>query len=206
VNNLVEKVLSNRISTQYDLDKYYKENAKELGTKVNTEASIFGIIEDYKKAVVLLKERNIAIDDRFNRDIFNQILAKVKAIGITNWKSEISEFRLYRNYLIEEITKRNKDAALSFKRIISDENIKTTNKEVLSLFYQGFSHYVETAVNLHQYTKVTIEQNNRIGNSCFDDMKSKYRNNENKKDIENVKCFLNNIIEEILENKEYKKN
>lgn len=204
MNNLAEMVLSNRISNQSDLNKYYEENAKGIGTRINTKATIFGIIEDYKKAVALLNKRNITIVNEFNSEIFNQILSKIKSIGITNWKTEISEYKLYRNYLIEEVTKKNADAALSFKKILSDENIKATNKEVLYLFYQGFSHYVETAVNLHQYTKVTVEQNNRIGSSCFDEMKNKYRDHEMKEDIENVKKFLNNLIEEILVNKEYK--
>lgn len=204
MNNLAEMVLSNRISNQSDLNKYYEENAKGIGTRINTKATIFGIIEDYKKAVALLNKRNITIVNEFNSEIFNQILSKIKSIGITNWKTEISDYKLYRNYLIEEVTKKNADAALSFKRILSDENIIATNKEVLYLFYQGFSHYVETAVNLHQYTKVTVEQNNRIGRSCFDEMKNKYRDHEMKEDIENVKKFLNNLIEEILINKEYK--
>ena len=56
MNNLVEKASSNLISTQSDLDKYYEENVKELSTKANTKATIYGIIEDYKKAVKLAKE------------------------------------------------------------------------------------------------------------------------------------------------------
>jgi hypothetical protein len=64
------------------------------------------VIEDYKKALVLLKSKNKNIENKFNRNIFTQILAKIKAIGITNWKIEIPEFQLYKNYLIEEISKK----------------------------------------------------------------------------------------------------
>ena len=205
MNNLYEMVLSNTIVNQLTLNKYYEESTKILSTKINTKVTIFGIIEDYKKAVVLLREKNITIHDKFNKDIFNQILAKLKAIGITNWKSEISEFKIYKNYLIDEVSKRNKDTALSFSRILSDENIKLTTKDVLNLFYQGFSNYVTIAVNLHQYTKVTIIQCNRIGNTFFDDMKSKYTDYVSKNDIDKVKGFLNEIVEEILESKEYKR-
>jgi hypothetical protein len=204
VNNLVELVLSNQIVNQFDLYKYYAENANEIGTSVNIKTTIYGIVEDYKKAVELLIDQNVTINDIFNRKIFTQILAKIKAIGITNWKSEISDFKIYRAYLIQEISKKDNNAAESFSRIISEENIKNTDKELLKLFYQGFSHYVEIAVNLHQYTKTTIEQNNRIGNSFFEDMKNKYNNYEMKKDIENVKQFLNNLIKEIVDDKEYK--
>jgi len=81
--------------------------------------------------------------------------------------------------------------------MLSDEYIKNTNKEVVHIFYEAFSHYVETAVNLHQYTKVTIEQNNRIGNSCFEELKSKYSNDKLKQDINNVEKFLNKMVEEM---------
>ncbi len=205
MTKLEQKVISGQIKTQQDFEKYYSENAKELSARMDKSVTIFGVVEDYKKALVLLKSKNQNIENKFNRDIFTQILAKIKAIGITNWKTEIPEFKLYRNYLIEEVSKKDTKASESFKNMLSNEYIKNTNKEIVHIFYEAFSHYVETAVNLHQYTKVTIEQNNRIGNSCFEELKSKYSNDKVKQDINNVEKFLNKMIEEILEKKEYRR-
>ena len=205
MTSLEKKVISGEIKTQQAFEKYYSENTKELSTRIDKNVTIFGVVEDYKKALSLLKNKNINIENKFNRNIFTQILAKIKAIGITNWKLEIPEFKLYRNYLIEEVRKKDKEASEGFGNMLSDEYIKNTNKEIVHIFYEAFSHYVETAVNLHQYTKTTIVQNNRIGNSCFEELESKYSNEKIKKDIDNVKIFLNKIIEEILEEKEYRK-
>lgn len=197
MTNLEKKAEAFQINSQQELEKYYSENVKELSTCTNRNVTISGVIEDYKKALALLKNKNINIKDNFNRELFNQILAKIKAIGITNWQTEMPELKLYRNYLIEEASKKDKQAAQSFSNMLSDDYIKNTGKEILQLFYQAFSHYVEISVNLHQYTKTTIITNNRIGNSCFEDLKSKYRDEKIIKDIDNIKNFLNAMIEEI---------
>jgi hypothetical protein len=203
MTSLEKKVLCGKIKTQSDLDKYYSENARELSTRIDKNVTIFGVIEDYQKALNLLKKKNINIEDKFNRDVFTQTLAKIKAIGITNWKSDIPEFKIYRNYFLKEVSKKDEAVAESFRKLLSDEYIQDTNKEIVHMFYEGFSHYVETAVNLHQYTKVTIIQNNRIGNSMFEEMKSKYGGSGTSKDIDNVEEFLNKLIEEILKEKTY---
>jgi hypothetical protein len=101
MKSLENLILLNEIKTQPDFEKQYSENAKELSTLIDQNITIFSVIEDYKKALILLKTRNINIENKFNRDIFTLILAKIKAIGITNWKTEIPEFTLYRNYLIQ---------------------------------------------------------------------------------------------------------
>ena len=203
MTSLEKQVVCGKIKTQSDLDKYYSENARELSTRIDKNVTIFGVIEDYQKALNLLKKKNINIEDKFNRDVFTQTLAKIKAIGITNWKSEIPEFKIYRNYFLKEVSKKDEAVAESFRKLLSDEYIQDTNKEIVHMFYEGFSHYVETAVNLHQYTKVTIIQNNRIGNSMFEEMKSEYSGSETSKDIDNVEEFLNKLIEEILKEKTY---
>lgn len=203
MTSLEKQVLCGKIKTQSDLDKYYSENARELSTRIDKNVTIFGVIEDYQKALNLLKKKNINIEDKFNRDVFTQTLAKIKAIGITNWKSEIPEFKIYRNYFLKEVSKKDEAVAESFRKLLSDGYIQDTNKEIVHMFYEGFSHYVETAVNLHQYTKVTIIQNNRIGNSMFEEMKSEYGGSGTSKDIDNVEKFLNKLIEEILKEKTY---
>lgn len=203
MTSLEKQVLCGKIKTQSDLDKYYSENARELSTRIDKNVTIFGVIEDYQKALNLLKKKNINIEDKFNRDVFTQTLAKIKAIGITNWKSEIPEFKIYRNYFLKEVSKKDEAVAESFRKLLSDGYIQDTNKEIVHMFYEGFSHYVETAVNLHQYTKVTIIQNNRIGNSMFEEMKSEYGGSGTSKDIDNVEEFLNKLIEEILKEKTY---
>src|SRR5574344_2206218 len=195
MTSLEKKVLCGKIKTQSDLDKYYSENESELRTKMDKNVTIFGVIEDYQKALNLLKKKNINIEDKFNRDVITQKKTKIKAIGITNWKSEIPEFKIYRNYFLKEVSKKDEAVAESFRKLLSDEYIQDTNKEIVHMFYEGFSHYVETAVNLHQYTKVTIIQNNRIGNSMFEEMKSEYGGSETSKDIDNV--------EELLKEKTY---
>lgn len=198
MTSLEKKVQASQINSQQELEKYYFENIEELSTRIDQNVTIFGVIEDYKKALVLLKNKNINIKDNFNCELFNQILAKIKAVGITNWQSEMPELKLYRNYLIEEVSKKDKETAISFNNMLSDAYIKTTSKEILQLFYQAFSHYVEISVNLHQYTRTTIITNNRISNSCFDDLKSKYDDEKIIKDIDNVKNFLNEMVEDIL--------
>lgn len=105
--SLEKKVSSNEIINQQQLEEIYSQNINELSTQVNTNITVFGVIEDYKKAISLLSQKGINIENHFNRNIFTQILAKIKAIGLANWKESLPEFKLYRNYLITEVSKRN---------------------------------------------------------------------------------------------------
>lgn len=89
--------------------------------------------------------------------------------------------------------------------MFSDEYIKLTSKDILNLFYVAFSNYVEIAVNLHQYRKATITQNSRISNSCFEELSSKYNSGQTKTHIKNIQTFFNELIEEILNENQYKK-
>lgn len=78
MTSLEKKVQASQINSQQELEKYYFENIEELSTRIDQNVTIFGVIEDYKKALVLLKNKNINIKDNFNRELFNQILAKLK--------------------------------------------------------------------------------------------------------------------------------
>ncbi len=194
MTSLLKKVETSEIQTQQELEKRYLQNIMELSTRTDRNVTIPSVIEDYKKAVALLQRKNIAVESTFHGMLFNQILAKLKAIGITDWRSDMPERSLYRNYLIEEVQKKDRKSAASFAALFSDDFIRNTRKDLVQLFYQAFSHYVEISVNLHQYTRTTIIQNNRISNSCFEDLKTRFSDEKTVKDIATVQSFLNEML------------
>jgi len=202
--------LSGKVGTEESISEkeffeIYHNNIKELSSKVNANTTIFTVIEDYKKAQIILKNKNIAIEDEFNRYIFSQILAKIKSIGIKNWELQSREFILYINYLFEEVSKKNRITGEHFKKVFSKEYITSTKKDVVNTLYTAISHFVEILVNTHQYTKTTIEQNSRIGSTYFSELKEQYRSDPIIKSFESIEDFLNAIIQKIIEEGDYKK-
>ncbi|ULQ60277.1 hypothetical protein K7I13_02900 [Brucepastera parasyntrophica] len=143
--------------------------------------------------------------NNFDRKTFALILSKLKAIGPKCWTSENKDFVLYRQALLQEVQKKDDASYKAVSFLFSDEYLRSTNLSTLNLLCNAFSFWVETFVNTHQYTKATIQQNSRIGNTYFDEYEQVYRETYIQLYIQSFRQLLEKIVEEIIEEGEYKK-
>lgn len=193
------------IVSNTDLINQYYKNIHELSSNVHANTTISAVIEDYKAALSILRKKQITVNDYYNQKLVIQLLAKIKAIGIKNWELQSNEFNQYSNYLIEEISKKDRSISSHFQKVLSNCFIKNTNSKVINILYTGIAHYVEIMVNTHQFTKTTIIQNSRIGNTYFIELEQLFTDNDIGKSLRAVQEFLKEVVQELIDANNYKK-
>ena len=112
---------------------------------------------------------------------------------------------MYNQYLLEEVAKTRNQYLVSFTMIFSLHFFENTHKDIINILYTAISHYVEIFVNTHQYTKITILQNSRIGTSFFNEMLMNYNDTNIIRSITDINIFLQEIVIRLINNEEYKK-
>ena len=205
MRHLVEMINNAEIVSNSDLTNQYYKNIHELSSNVHANTTISAVIEDYKAALSILRKKQIAVNDYFNQKLVIQLLAKIKAIGIKNWELQSNEFNQYSNYLFEEISKKDRSISSHFQKVLSNCFIKNTNSKVINILYTGIAHYVEIMVNTHQFTKTTIIQNSRIGNTYFIELEQLFTDNDMGKSLRAVQEFLKEVVQEVIDANNYKK-
>jgi sulfatase maturation enzyme AslB (radical SAM superfamily) len=194
-----------QIVSNTDLINQYYKNIHELSSNIHANTTISAVIEDYKAALSILRSKQIAVNDCYNQKLVIQLLAKIKSIGIKNWELQSKEYNQYSNYLFEEISKKDRKLSTYFQRVLSNSFIGNTNKKVINTLYTGIAHYVEIMVNTHQFTKTTIIQNSRIGNTYFIELEKLFTDNDIGESLRAVQEFLNEAVQDIIDANNFRK-
>ncbi len=85
-----------------------------------SKLTFISLINQYNQEYL---KHNIQEERRFNPIIFAHLLTKIRTIGFSIKVIENEEFILFRNLLIRELNYYNREIALDFIKIISNENI-----------------------------------------------------------------------------------
>ncbi len=205
MRHLVEMISNAEIVSNTDLINQYYKNIHELSSNVHANTTISAVIEDYKAALSILRNKQIAVNDCYNQKLVIQLLAKIKSIGIKNWELQSKEFNQYSNYIFEEISKKDRNISTHFQKVLSNSFIGNTNKNVINILYTGIAHYVEIMVNTHQFTKTTIIQNSRIGNTYFIELEQLFKDDDIGESLRAVQGFLNEVVQDIIDGNNFKK-
>jgi len=157
----------------------------------NTKVTFLYIVEEYNQQYV---KNNIQEERVFNPIVFSYLFTKIRTIGFSNKLIMNEEFIRYRELLIKELNCYNREVALDFIKILSNESIKQYSKEIYCIVYIIFSHFVEIYNNLHQYKETTINTNIRIAQSYMNSIEQNMEDNSFKKSMQNVFDFLKLLI------------
>jgi len=148
---------------KYKIENWFITKVREYTLNPEkTKVTFLCIVEEYNQQYV---KNNIKEERLFNPIIFTYLFTKIRTIGFSNKLIMNEEFIRHRELLIKELNYYDSEVALDFIKILSNESIKQYSKEIYSMVYIIFSHFVEIYNNLHQYKETTIKTNIRIAQS-----------------------------------------
>ena len=136
-------------------------------------------------------EVNTLLNKNFDIHRFRHYMSKIQSIGISKKSMLNKDYIIFRDFLVSEINKSNKEISDYFALLLSAENIMNDS---IGLFANAYANYNSIFQNYYQYNEQTVKQCIKIGDSYFDDYANKCEIKDIKSIIEEIKKWLQEVM------------
>jgi len=181
----------------YHPDKCTDKNLMNAFNEITIKLNITLNQLENKKVEI---NKTLIEDKNFNVFSFRYYLGKIKSIGIGKNSILNKDYLIFKNFLISEIGKSNKDVASHFSQILSENSI--TNDSI-KYFVSGYANYSSIIQNYYQYKDQSVKGCIKIGNSYFNDYIKNSNINEIETKINEIIMWFKIPIKELYNGKEY---